>query len=108
MFRLDYRAVTVDDQGREEHVLIELQKSDLPTDLLRFRQYLGTQYRAEENMVADSIVGDASGRCGSSESIRKHALPMVAISLLGHTVGTIEEPVLYVTPRMPRITTAGR
>ena len=99
VFRLDYRAVTVDDQGREEHVLIELQKSDLPSDLLRFRQYLGTQYRAEENMVPDSIVGDASGRCGSSEGKRKHALPMIAIYLLGHRVGCIEEPVLYVNPR---------
>ena len=99
VFRLDYRAVTRDKDGREEHVLIELQKSDLPTDLLRFRQYLGTQYRAEENMVADSIVGDASGRCGSSEGKRKHALPMIAIYLLGHKVGEIEEPVLYVNPR---------
>ena len=110
VFRLDYRAVTRDKDGREEHVLIELQKSDLPSDLLRFRQYLGTQYRAEENMVPDSVVGDAterccsevgdaSERCDSSKSKRKHALPMIAIYLLGHPVGRIEEPVLYVTPR---------
>jgi hypothetical protein len=90
VFRLDYRAVTVDKDGREEHVLIELQKSDLPSDLLRFRQYLGTQYRAEENMVPDS---------DDPECKRKHALPMIAIYLLGHPVGTIEEPVLYITPR---------
>ena len=90
VFRLDYRAVTVDDSGIEEHVLIELQKTDLPTDLLRFRQYLGTQYRAEENMVPDT---------GEPEGKRKHALPMVAIYLLGHRVGSIEEPVLYVSPR---------
>ena len=90
VFRLDYRAVTVDKDGREEHVLIELQKSDLPSDLLRFRQYLGTQYRVEENMVPDS---------DDPECKRKHALPMIAIYLLGHPVGRIEEPVLYVTPR---------
>ena len=90
VFRLDYRAVTVDAQGREEHVLIELQKTDLPSDLLRFRQYLGTQYRAEENMVPDT--DDPEGK-------RKHALPMIAIYLLGHRVGSIEEPVLYVTPK---------
>jgi hypothetical protein len=33
------------------------------------------------------------------ECKRKHALPMIAIYLLGHPVGAIEEPVLYVTPR---------
>ena len=90
VFRLDYRAVTRDKDGHEEHVLIELQKSDLPSDLLRFRQYLGTQYRAEENMIPDT---------DDPECTRKHALPMVAIYLLGHPVGKIEEPVLYVTPR---------
>ena len=93
VFRLDYRAVTIDKDGHEEHVLIELQKSDLPSDLLRFRQYLGTQYRVEENMVPDS---------DDPECKRKHALPMVAIYLLGHPVGRIEEPVLYVNPRAER------
>ena len=90
VFRLDYRAVTIEKDGHEEHVLIELQKSDLPSDLLRFRQYLGTQYRVEENMVPDS---------DDPECKRKHALPMVAIYLLGHPVGRIEEPVLYVNHR---------
>ena len=85
VFRLDYSAVTRDAQGHEEHVLIELQKTDLPTDLLRFRQYLGTQYRDEENMT-----GPKNAR---------YALPMIAIYLLGHRVGQIEEPVLYVTHR---------
>ena len=91
VFRLDYRAVTVDAQGHEEHVLIELQKTDLPSDLLRFRQYIGTQYRDEENMVSEVD--------GSPVDNRKHALPMIAIYLLGHRVGSIEEPVLYVTPK---------
>ena len=80
----------------------------LLSDLLRFRQYLGTQYRTEENMVPDigreSVVGGYSGVEGDLQSPegkgkRKHALPMVAIYLLGHPVGSIEEPVLYVNPR---------
>ena len=96
VFRLDYRAVTIDAQGREEHVLIELQKTDLPSDLLRFRQYLGTQYRAEENMVPDTEPVIANHL---KQDKRKHALPMIAIYLLGHQVGSIEEPVLYVTPK---------
>ena len=98
VFRLDYRAVTVDNDGRKEHVLIELQKTDLPSDLLRFRQYLGTQYRNEENMVADTAC-DVGAAPGTAHSQRKHGLPMIAIYLLGHRVGSIEEPVLYVSPR---------
>ena len=57
-------------------------KTWLPTETLRFRQYLGVQYENPRNIVTDS-----KGR---------HALPMVAVYLLGHCVGDIEEPVIYV------------
>lgn len=57
-------------------------KTWLPTETLRFRQYLGVQYENRRNIVTDS-----KGR---------HALPMVAVYLLGHCVGDIEEPVIYV------------
>jgi hypothetical protein len=70
VFRLDFNAVVAEDDGREEHILIELQKTDLPTDLLRFRQYLGTQYLNKENMVGPEK--------------RQHALPMVASSFRYH------------------------
>ena len=57
---------------------MELQKTWVETETLRFRQYLGVQYRSPKNMRGDN------------------ALPMVAVYLLGHKVGNIEEPVLYV------------
>ena len=82
VFRIDFGATVRHDDGSEQLILVELQKTWLPTETLRFRQYLGVQYQNPENVVGE-------GRdC--------HALPMVAIYLLGHKVGDIEEPVLYV------------
>ena len=44
LFRIDFSARIKDAAGREQLVLIELQKTWLMTETLRFRQYLGTQY----------------------------------------------------------------
>ena len=79
VFRIDFGATIRDAGGNEKLILIELQKTWLETETLRFRQYLGVHYSNPKNMLAN----------GS-------ALPMVAVYLLGHKVGDIEEPVLYV------------
>ena len=83
VFRIDFAATLVKPGGERQTVLIELQKTWLETETLRFRQYLGVQYSNPENMRQGD---DADGT----------ALPMVAVYLLGHRVGDIEEPVLYV------------
>ena len=44
LFRIDFSARIKDISGKEQLVLIELQKTWLMTETLRFRQYLGTQY----------------------------------------------------------------
>ncbi|MCI5581546.1 MAG: hypothetical protein MR387_09715 [Phocaeicola plebeius] len=82
MFRIDFGATIREEDGREHLVLIELQKTWLETETLRFRQYLGVQYSRKENIV--------------EESKDKHALPMVAVYLLGHRVGDFTTPVIYV------------
>ncbi|MBO4906306.1 MAG: hypothetical protein J5486_04635 [Bacteroidaceae bacterium] len=82
MFRIDFGATVREVDGSEHLILIELQKTWLPTETLRFRQYLGVQYENPRNIVKDSS--------------DQHALPMVCVYLLGHNVGEIEEPVLYV------------
>ena len=82
MFRIDFGATIRENDGTERLILIELQKTWLETETLRFRQYLGTQYNRKENIVEDSD--------------DKHALPMVAVYLLGHRVGNFSAPVLYV------------
>ncbi len=82
MFRIDFGATIREEDGHENLVLIELQKTWLETETLRFRQYLGAQYSRKENIV--------------EESKDKHALPMVAVYILGHRVGDINAPVIYV------------
>ena len=82
IFRIDFGATVLKPNGEKQLILIELQKTWLPTETLRFRQYLGVHYQNPKNIVT-----------GSPD---RHALPMVAVYLLGHTVGEIEEPVVYV------------
>ncbi len=83
MFRIDFAANIKEDDGTVHLILIELQKTWLDTETLRFRRYLALQYNAEENMQKN---GDHKG----------YALPMVAVYLLGHRVGNIKNAVVYV------------
>ena len=83
MLRIDFGATVRESDGSEHLVLIELQKTWVETETLRFRQYLGLQYESPRNMAPDG----------------KYALPMVAVYLLGHRVGDIDVPVLYVDHR---------
>ena len=87
MFRIDFAATVRErdaESGEEKDriILIELQKTWLATETLRFRQYLGAQYSSKLNIRDDSPKG--------------FAYPMVAVYLLGHLVGDIKEPVVYV------------
>ena len=83
MFRIDFGAHVKEPDGTIRLVLIELQKTWLETETLRFRQFLGAQYSNPENVPSEN---NKDG----------YAIPMVAIYLLGHRVGDINVPVLYV------------
>ena len=85
MFRIDFAATVREREGdveKDRVVLIELQKTWLNTETLRFRQYLGAQYSNKNNIREADIKG--------------FAYPMVAVYLLGHKVGNIKEPIVYV------------
>ncbi len=84
MFRIDFGAKVREADGNVHLVLVELQKTWVETETLRFRQYLAAQYANPQNMVREDPVGG-------------YAIPMVTIYLLGHRVGDIEEPVVYVS-----------
>ena len=86
MFRIDFGAHVREVDGNVHLVLIELQKTWLETETLRFRQYLGAQYTNPENVPTEN-------------NKEGYAIPMVAIYLLGHKVGGIKVPVLYVNHR---------
>ncbi|MCQ2197583.1 MAG: hypothetical protein MJZ60_08705 [Bacteroidaceae bacterium] len=83
MFRIDFGAQVRQDDGSLKLILIELQKTWLETETLRFRQYLGMQYADPANIIKD-------------ENPEGYGIPMVTVYLLGHRVGDIEEPVVYV------------
>lgn len=85
LFRMDFAAKIRDSDGSEHLVLIELQKTWLATETLRFRQYLGTQYLNKENVK--------SGDDGN------YGLPIISIYILGHVLGDLKEPVVYVRRR---------
>ncbi len=63
-------------------MLIELQKTWLATETLRFRQYLGTHYLDKTNV--------------KEETNGKFGLPIISIYILGHKLGDLQEPVVYV------------
>ena len=83
MFRIDFGAQVKEDDGKIHLILIELQKTWLETETLRFRQYLGAQYANPENILKEN-------------NPRGYGIPMITVYLLGHRIGDIEEPVLYV------------
>lgn len=83
LFRIDFSAKLVDATGKEELVLIELQKTWLATETLRFRQYLGAQYLNKDNVP-------------ESDNPKGFGLPIISIYILGHKVGDLQHPVVYV------------
>jgi len=73
LYRLDFKAVIVDANGRRETVLIELQKSKLPTNVERFRNYLGFAYVQKKR----------------PKKAVSSALPIISIYILGYNVEDI-------------------
>ncbi len=82
IFRIDFGALVREEDGTEHLILIEVQKTWRSTEITRFRQYLGVQYENKRNVDAN-----------------ENPLPIVSIYILGHKVGDIKEPVVYVSRR---------
>ena len=84
MLRIDFAATVRNQDGSTQLILIELQKTWLATETLRFRQYLGTQYLDKKNVLPKDVNPNGYG------------IPIVSIYILGHKLGDLEEPVIYV------------
>ena len=83
VYRIDFKARIKDKDGKEQLVLIELQKAKLPTDIMRFRRYLGMQYAHKDNVVA--------------EPKAKYALPIISIYFLGYPLENFKDvPIIRV------------
>ena len=90
LFRIDFSAKIRENDGAEHLVLIELQKTWLITETLCFRQYLGTQYLNKENIIEEK---------NEHGQRRTYGLPIISIYILGHPLGNLTEPVVYVYRR---------
>ena len=79
VFRLDFIATIVSATGETKKVLIEIQKAQNEIDLMRFRNYLGEQYKKEDIVDDNQVI-----------------LPITTIYILGFTLPEIETPCLKV------------
>lgn len=77
LYRLDFSAIIINEQGKKQKVLIELQKSKLATNLLRFRTYLGASYTKQDVITS---------RLGLEET---QVYPIISIYILGYNVADI-------------------
>jgi hypothetical protein len=83
LFRLDFKAIVRDADGRERKILIELQKSRQKTDMERFRYYLASNYMPPKGRE----YGPEDG-CHILEdgTLCKPIQPIVAIYILGYNL----------------------
>lgn len=79
VFRLDFIATIKTENGAFKKVLIEIQKANNQIDLMRFRRYLGEQYKKEDKINNEN-----------------HALPITTIYILGFDLPEIESACIKV------------
>jgi len=90
IIRFDFVATIRNADGVNKKVLVEIQKSNKPADLLRFRTYLGEQYKRID------MVEIASGKV-------EKALPIITIYLLGFTIAEKDKQVLEQQQRIAEL-----
>jgi hypothetical protein len=81
VYRLDFSAKIKTNDGYK-NLLIEIQKAKFPTDIMRFRKYLGENYSDKENTYESKN--------------EKKAIPILSIYFLGHKLDHLESPVIKV------------
>ena len=83
IMRNDFVATIRNADGERKKVIIEIQKSSKPADLMRFRTYLSEQYKQRD------VVEVASGKV-------EKALPIICIYLLGFKLTNIKAAAIRV------------
>lgn len=79
VFRLAFIATIKGENGEIKKVLIEIQKAKNQIDLMRFRNYLGEQYKKEDQIEGEKMV-----------------LPITTIYILGFSLPEIDSPCIRV------------
>jgi len=91
VYRLDFSAkIRLPDQSFKQ-VLIEIQKAKYSTDIMRFRRYLGEQYKKTTSIYYYKEKG--------KKRVKKRALPILTIYFLGHKLENFDIPVIKVKRR---------
>jgi len=84
LLRFDFKAKIKTKDGDEKKVLIELQKTKKTFNIMRFRRYLGENYRKEEETLNSK---------GKSE---KHPFPIITIYILGFRLPKLRSAVVKI------------
>ena len=84
ILRFDFKALVRTKTGELKKVLIELQKAKQVFDVMRFRRYLGDNYRKEDDVLNEN------------NEIEKRPLPIVTIYFLGLPLDNIKSAVVKV------------
>jgi len=84
ILRFDFKAVIKKPNGEISKVLIELQKAKKAFDVMRFRRYLGDNYRKEDDVLNDK---------GEPEKL---PLPIITIYFLGFPLNSIQSGVVKI------------
>lgn len=82
ILRLDFKATIKTKDGKRKKILIELQKGKNSADIMRFRRYLGDNYRKEE--------------VSKNDRKKKEALPIITIYFLGFRLANVVTSILKV------------
>ncbi len=86
VFHLDFVAKIKDKNGDKKLIIIEIQKAKLPSDIMRFRRYLGEQYGNSKNSTTKVV----------DDKVEVKALPIVSIYFLGHKLKYTTSPIIKV------------
>ncbi len=91
-YHLDFIAKIKMKAGGCKNVLIELQKSNLPPDIMRFRRYLGEQYKMEDEVEDEEELMEE----GEERPVIREGLPIITIYFLGYKLSKTLPPVIKV------------
>jgi len=88
VYRLDFSAkIRLPDKSYKQ-VIIEIQKAKYSTDIMRFRRYLGEQYKKSTSVYYFHEEG--------KKRDKKRAIPILTVYFLGHKLDNVNIPVINV------------
>jgi hypothetical protein len=99
IYRMDFLAKIKTKDGFK-NVIIEIQKSKFFSNIMRFREYLGNQYRTQENAIVPQKKKKGDKFIKKNENTSE-PLPIIAIFILGDGVpGFLDFSIIHANTRL--------